>query len=160
MADDLTPPANDLYARDYVAWTEAQAAALRARGAGPTALDHDTLAGEIEDLGKSEVYACQSMVERIIEHLLKLQFVASPQDHAHWRGELVNFRGQLEDRLSRTIQNRLLARRQTLFLRQLKALSRRELIADADRVMSELPDGYSWDQIVDPDWYPVPSGRG
>jgi hypothetical protein len=160
MADDLTPPANDLYERDYVAWAEAQAAALRARGAGVTALDYDTLAEEVEDLGKSEFYACQSLVERIVEHLLKLQFVTSPQDHAHWRGELVNFRGQLEDRLSRTIQNRLLARRQALFLRQLKALSRRELIADPDRVTTELPDGYSWDQIIEPDWYPVPVARG
>ena len=153
MADDLKP-AVSLYETDLVAWSEAQVLALRSGGP----IDREHIAGEIEDLGKSEFYACQSLVERIVEHLLKLQFVTSPQDHAHWRGALVNFRGQLEDRLSRTIQNRLLARRQTLFLRQLKALSRRELIADADRVSTELPDGYSWDQIVDPDWYPAPRG--
>jgi hypothetical protein len=154
MADDLTPTARDLYERDYLAWTDQQAALLRARGAN--ALDYDNLAEEIEDLGKAEYYGCESRVERIIEHLLKLEFVHSPRDRAHWRGEVTQFRLQLQDRLSGTIVNRLKPRLPTLFDRQIKLLVRRELLNEPALVRVARPDGYMWDQITDEEWYPVP----
>ena len=153
MADDLTKP-QSLYDTDYLAWIEQQAAALRARGGGANALDYDNLAEEIEDLGKSEFNACQSFVERIIEHLLKLQFSSEVEPRAHWRGEILAFRDQLQDRLTRTLENRLREKLPLLFQRQVRQLHRRELLDDPAAFLAALPDGYGWDQITDPDWYP------
>lgn len=155
MADDLTKP-ETLYDRDFVAWAEQQAAALRARKGGENALDYDHLAEEIEDLGKSEHRTCRSYVQRIIEHLLKLQFIDSPRDRAHWRGEILAFRDSLEVDLTPTIRARLPRELPKLFTKQVRILHRRELLADPDAVLAALPDGYSWDQITDSDWYPEP----
>ena len=77
---------------------------MRARKGGENALDYDNLTEEIEDLGKSEFYGGQSFVERIIEHLIKLEFIADPDPQAHRRGEAVEFRNQLEDRLTQTMR--------------------------------------------------------
>jgi len=155
MADDLTRPANDLYERDYVAWAEAQAAALRAGAAGNTGLDYDHLAEEIEDLGKSEQRACRSLVERIIEHLLKLEFVHSTNDVAHWRGEILAFRDSLDDTLTPTIRSRIQLDLPLLMARQIRLLDRRGLLADVNAVSARVGEGYSWGQIIDPDWYPT-----
>jgi hypothetical protein len=155
MADDLIRPANDLYERDYVSWAEAQAAALRARGTGPTILDYDNLAEEVEDLGRSETHACSSQVENIIAHFLKIQFVGPIQTIPHWKGEISNFRWQLAKRLTRTIENRLPADLHGTFAHVVRNLATRGLLPDVDSVLAITP-GYDWDQIVDPDWYPDP----
>ncbi|WP_396594561.1 DUF29 domain-containing protein [Brevundimonas sp. R86498] len=156
MADDLIRPANDLYDRDYVAWAESQAAALRAGAAGHRALDYDHLAEEIEDLGKSEQRACRSLVERIIEHMLKLEFIRSANDVTHWQGEILAFRDRLDDTLTPTIRIRIQHDLPLLTARQIRLLDRRGLLADVDGVKARVGSGYSWEQIVDPDWYPVP----
>lgn len=152
MADDLTSPAS-LYDRDFVAWTEQQAQALRARRNGLNALDYDRLAEEIEDLGKSEQRTCRSYVERIIEHLLKLQYIDSPQDRPHWKGELLAFRDSLEDDLTPTIRNRLQGEMPRLYARQVERLHRSERISDQAAALATSA-AYSWDQVVDRDWHP------
>ena len=159
MADDLQKPpvsGSDLYERDYLAWTEVQARALRARTGGENALDYDNLAEEIEDLGKSEFYGCQSFVERIIEHLLKLEFTTDPDPRAHWRGEIVEFRSQLDDHLTRTIENRLRERLDTLFARRVVKITTAYPSMNADMIRASRPEGYLWSEIIDPDWYPEP----
>ena len=69
----------DLYESDFYAWTRAQAGALRglaeARWNGP--LDLARLAEEVEDLGSEQQWAVESQLERIIEHLLKLEYSPS-----------------------------------------------------------------------------------
>jgi hypothetical protein len=57
------------YDTDFYAWTQAQAAALRAKDWA--ALDLDHLAEEIEDLGKRDRRAVESYLEIILLHLLK-----------------------------------------------------------------------------------------
>ncbi|MFC5345086.1 DUF29 domain-containing protein [Brevundimonas staleyi] len=155
MADDLTRPANDLYERDYVAWTESQASALRSRRGGENALDYDNLAEEIEDLGKSEQRACESQIENIIEHLLKIEFVGPAETIPHWKGEVIGFRQELKKRLTRTIQNRLEPALDESFAYAIKRLTARDQLTDPDRVLAVLT-GYTWDQITNPDWYPAP----
>ena len=157
MADDLRNPGADLYERDYLAWTEVQASALRARKGGENALDYDNLAEEIEDLGKSEFYGCQSFVERIIEHLIKLEFIGDPDPQAHWRGEVLEFRNQLEDRLTRTIEQRLEQRLETLFDRRVRKIVTIYPQIEAARIRARRPEGYSWAEITGADWYPVPA---
>ena len=152
MADDLQTSRADLYERDYLAWTEVQAAALRARKGGENALDYDNLAEEIEDLGKSEYRACESQIENILEHLLKIEFVGPAETIPHWRGEIAGFRRELDKRLTATIRNRLRPDLDDAFAYAIKSLVERGMI-DRSRVLADRP-GYDWALVVDPDWYP------
>ena len=72
-----------LYDDDFYAWTQEQAELLRQGSAASNRLDFELIAEEIEDLGKSELHTVQSLSERIIEHLLKLEYagLAEPVRH-------------------------------------------------------------------------------
>ncbi len=154
MADDLHKP-EALYDRDYVAWTAEQARALRARRGGENALDYDNLAEEIEDLGKSETRACESQVENILEHLLKIEFVGPVETVPHWRGEVRGFRRELSKRLTATIENRIRPDLSDTAAYVVRRLSDSGLLPDAEAVLLRVQD-YDWDRIVDPEWYPAP----
>lgn len=56
-----------LYDTDYYAWTQDQAERLR-RLIGDNRIDAGDLADEVEDLGKSKLYAVFGLVERVLEH--------------------------------------------------------------------------------------------
>jgi hypothetical protein len=70
-----------LYQTDYYAWTKEQAAALRAMAAGrvSSALDLENLAEEVESWGRSDLNTVRSQFQRIIEHLLKLEYSPSAE---------------------------------------------------------------------------------
>ena len=57
-----------LYDRDFVLWTEEQAAALRRAKGSNLPLDWENLAEEIESLGKSDRRALSSQIRRILHH--------------------------------------------------------------------------------------------
>ena len=59
------------YERDFVAWSEVQAALLRARRID--GLDWDNLAEEIESMGRSDRRALESRLRVILLHLMKWQ---------------------------------------------------------------------------------------
>lgn len=88
-----------LYERDFYAWTQDQAAALRAlpERVRPNALDVEHLAGEIEDLGISERRAATSLIRQILVHLLKLRSQPGSPGAPHWQDEVDSFRAQLAD---------------------------------------------------------------
>jgi hypothetical protein len=71
-----TPMGDDsLYDEDVLAWAEQQAAALRQLGSRrdlPNELDLSNVIEEIEDVGKSELHAVESLIENILIHLLLL----------------------------------------------------------------------------------------
>lgn len=81
MADDASAT---LYDTDFYLWTQAQAAALRARAGSDKTLDYDRLAEEIEDLGKSDYRAVTSAVRLILEHLYKLHATRRREPVGHW----------------------------------------------------------------------------
>jgi len=91
--------ATDLYERDFYAWTQDQAARVRALGARKDGLDVENVAEEIESLGKSQRSAVRSLLANIIEHLLKLRFHPDQQPRRHWQVELRAFRRKLEREL-------------------------------------------------------------
>jgi hypothetical protein len=145
-----------LYDEDFYAWTQEQAALLRRGAAGANRLDAELVAEEIEDLGRSELHAAQSLCEHIIEHLLKLEFSGLVEPTDHWRDEIVEWRIQLERTLTRSIIAKLeLTDRYRLALRLLRRLER-----DAPGLMVRVPAEcpYSLDQILggsgDEDWFP------
>jgi Domain of unknown function DUF29 len=90
-------PSDSLYERDFFLWTQEQAEALRkaAREGSNLPLDWENLAEEIESLGNSDKREILSLLEVLIEHLLKL--AASPADlpRAQWRKEVRAFRRKL-----------------------------------------------------------------
>ena len=76
-----------LYEEDTVAWSEQQAAALRAaaRGGSNQPLDWENLAEEIEDLAKSLRLRLRSQISRIIHHLVKLEYSPAIDPRNGWR---------------------------------------------------------------------------
>jgi hypothetical protein len=148
--------ARSLYDEDFYAWTQEQAELLRRGGAGANGLDVELIAEEIEDLGKSELHACRSLCEHIIEHLLKLEYSGLAEPTEHWRDEIVEWRLQIDERLTRSIVAKMdLKERYRRALRLLRRLER-DVPGLMQRVPAECP--YSLDQIVgtgDEDWFPA-----
>src|SRR5437764_267728 len=148
--------AHSLYDEDFYAWTQEQAELLRRGGAGANGLDIELIAEEIEDLGKSELHTCQSLCEHIIEHLLKLEFSGLAEPADHWRDEIVEWRLQLERKLTRSIAAKMnLEERHRYALRLLRRFER-----DAPGLLARLPAEcpYSLDQILSrggEDWFPA-----
>ena len=66
---------NDLYCRDALAWAEQQATLLHRLAAGERlneAVDWPNVIDEVQDVGLSELRACQSLLQQATTHLLKL----------------------------------------------------------------------------------------
>ncbi|MEQ7153951.1 DUF29 domain-containing protein [Brevundimonas aurifodinae] len=141
MADDLKPPVS-LYETDFVAWTEAQAEALRR--VRPLGLDWSLVAEEIEDLGKSDQRACESLLEQIVLHLLKIELGVDRASERHWRGEVRAFRRSLSRRLSPTIEGRIRPMLAALVDRALGDLIEDGLVKPVTRI----PSGYDWSVLT------------
>src|SRR5437763_7339660 len=152
--DDI---AHSLYDEDFYAWTQEQAELLRRGGAGANGLDVELIAEEIEDLGKSELHACQSLCEHIIEHFLKLEFSGLAEPADHWRDEIVEWRLQLEKVLTRSVEAKLdMPSRYRAALRLVRRLER-DVPGLTSRIPAECP--YTLEQIRssgDEEWFPVP----
>lgn len=88
----------DLYERDFVAWTEEQAARIRAAAAthANLAIDWENVAEEIESLGKSDARELQSRLTTIIELLLKLRHSPAEEPRGGWAGTVVRARAEAE----------------------------------------------------------------
>jgi hypothetical protein len=76
-----------LYEADTVAWSENQAAALRAAASGASnqPLDWENLAEEIDDLAKSLRRRLRSQIARIIHHQVKLEYSPAIDPRNDWR---------------------------------------------------------------------------
>jgi hypothetical protein len=102
----MSPP-DDLYDRDFFLWTQAQADALRAAGKGQrgsNSVEWERVAEEVEDLGKSDLHAAESLTARILIHLYKLAWTQNAQPKGHWEGEVIALRGNLKRKLTPTIR--------------------------------------------------------
>lgn len=153
-ADVIDRPS--LYDTDYYAWTQAQAAALHARGAGETVLDYDNLAEEVEGLGKSVLRGCRSQVANIVRHFLKLQYALDRQPERHWRGEIIDFRIELQQDLTRSLTNRLRPQLSRIIDDQIESLSARGEIALPSSARPQAHETYTWERIVGRRWFPEP----
>jgi hypothetical protein len=144
-----------LYEEDFYAWTQRQAELLRRLPALGNEIDLEHIAEEIEDLGRSDLRAAQSLCEHIIEHFLKLEYSRLEQSADHWRAEIVEWRLQLDKILTASIEAKLdLADRYRAALRLLRQLER-----DVPGLTSRVPHAcpYTLEQIVsagDEDWFP------
>jgi Domain of unknown function DUF29 len=90
---------SELYDRDFVLWTEEQAAGLRRAKASNLPLDWENLAEEIESLGKLQRTELNSQIRRILRHLLKLEASPAADPRAGWRATIRDARAEIEELL-------------------------------------------------------------
>ena len=86
------------YDEDFFLWTQQQAEALRAMARQRTnaPLDWENIAEEIESLGKRDRRGCESLIGKIIVHLLKIKYWPDDEPVRHWKAEIRAFRRKLE----------------------------------------------------------------
>lgn len=82
--------------RDYYAWLCEQAARLRRHR--PAFLDWANVAEELEEMGRNEVHALTSFIERLLVHLLKWAYSPGKRSGS-WETSIENSRDEIEDRL-------------------------------------------------------------
>ena len=91
----LQPPEpGALYDSDVLSWSEQQAEVLRRLARGErvnAAVDWPHVVEEIEDVGRSEMRACGSLLQQAMVHLLKLHAWPESQSAAHWHDEAGTF---------------------------------------------------------------------
>jgi Domain of unknown function DUF29 len=149
-------PANQLYEDDFFAWTQSQARELRrfARTRPNALLDIEHVAAEIADLGTERRDALRSWTARILEHLLLLEHSPAAQPRRGWIDEIVNFRSEIERRLSRTLARDLKRRLPLLYAEARRNLQRKlERYGEAD-IAARLPERcpYTLDQVLGDFW--------
>lgn len=158
----IDPPGDDTgYDTDFLAWTIAQADALRARDM--MRIDWDNLIEEIESLGKSQRKELMSRLTIILVHLLKYQHGVDPRPRIGWRNTIVAQRVDLLDLLQ---ENPSLKREVESVLESKYPVSRLQALGqleehEPDRMAhysSVLPESlpYSPKQALDLDWLPDP----
>lgn len=91
-----------LYEKDFVRWTEEQAAALRAAaGLGTNLpLDWENLAEEIDSLGRSQSRELGSRIAVIIEHLIKLEASSAVDPRPGWIDTIGRERRNIDELLN------------------------------------------------------------
>ena len=106
-----TPVRPASYDDDILGWAEQQAALLRSLAGSslnlPKGLDLAHIAEEIEDVGKSEFYAVQSLIGQILIHLIKSASAISATPLRHWRSELLAFSSGLRKRYAPSMRARI-----------------------------------------------------
>jgi hypothetical protein len=147
----------DLYEDDFTAWAEAQAEALRKRSLNE--VDWANVAEEIEDLGRSNTRTFQSLVELILQHLLKIEYSGLAEPYAHWADEIDAARHNLSKEATPTLLARApgdLAARYAYAIRALRLSYRRR-----NERAPDVPDAcpYSWEDVLGrgEDWIPGPA---
>jgi Domain of unknown function DUF29 len=91
------------YDTDFYAWTQAQAAALRAKES--KTLDWVNLAEEIESLGRSERFAIERYLQNLLTHLLKWRYDPAIEPRRGWRITIRNARLDIAKRAVGSLGN-------------------------------------------------------
>ena len=139
---------NIKYEEDYYLWTQTMVEKLKNKDY--LNVDWDNLIEEIEDMGKSQKRAVESLLLRLTEHLLKLKYwqTEKEKNQKHWQSEVVNFRVLLRKRL-----------KESPSLKANLAEMYAEILPDSKRSMSKLFDlpeqiELTLTQVLDEDWFP------
>ena len=108
----MTTSTARLHDRDFVRWTETQAAELRRAAETGTNLPLDwlRLAEEVAALGERDRRELYSRLVRTLEHLLKLQFAPVDEPRRLWEVSILNQRRDLQHLLRSSPSLKRLAR--------------------------------------------------
>ncbi|MBE9223649.1 DUF29 domain-containing protein [Cyanobacterium stanieri LEGE 03274] len=96
MVMQLQTDHKSLYDTDYNLWVLETVKKLEKKDLD--SLDWENLIEEVLDLSKRDKRKIESLLMRLIEHLLKLQYWDEEKDRnkGHWQGEIRNFRKQIK----------------------------------------------------------------
>ncbi len=102
---------SDLYEGDILLWSERQADLLRRRAAGElvneTELDWPNIAEEIEDVGRTELRSCRSLLRQALRHMLKAEAWPLSRDAPAWRADAIDFRRQARDAFAPSMRQKI-----------------------------------------------------
>jgi len=102
---------SDLYEADILLWSERQAALLRRRAAGElvndSELDWPNIVEEIEDVGRSELRSCRSLLRQALRHMLKAEAWPASRDAPTWRADAIDFRRQARDAFTPSMRQKI-----------------------------------------------------
>ena len=99
------------YDTDILLWSEHQAALLRRRAAGELVneaeMDWPNIAEEIEDVGRSQLHAVESLLVQALRHMLKADAWPLSRDAPTWRADAIDFRRQARRRFVPSMRQRI-----------------------------------------------------
>ena len=102
---------SDLYDDDILLWSERQAALLRGRAAGTLVndaeIDWPNVAEEIEDVGRGEWHAVESLLVQAMRHMLKAEAWPTSRDAPSWRADAIDFRRQARRRFVPSMRRKI-----------------------------------------------------
>jgi hypothetical protein len=101
---------SDLYDQDILVWSERQADLLRRLDSGlPTneRPDWTNIIEEIEDVGRSELHAVESLLAQALRHWLKAEAWPASRDASTWRSDSIDFRAQARRRYTPSMRQRI-----------------------------------------------------
>jgi len=138
------------YDTDFYAWTQQQAAALRAKDWPAVDLEH--VAEEIEDLGNEQRHAVRSHLRVILLHLLKWAHQPTHRTPG-WRRSVLRGRAEVADRLEHQPSLRRVA---PALLSQAYPRARRLAAAETGLPLATFPEACPWSvtQVLDEDFWP------
>jgi uncharacterized protein DUF29 len=138
------------YETDFYAWTQAQAAALRAQQG--EALDWAHLAEEIEDMGISQRHAVHSHLRVLLLHLLKWQHQPERRSES-WLHSMANAQIELETYLD---ENRSLRAELPALVARAYPQARRLAARETHLEVRQFPADCPWspDDLLHPDIVP------
>ncbi len=147
-----------LYEKDFYAWTRQQAKALRAlaRTRPNVPVDWQHLIEEVEALGRSERHAVESLLETVIEHLLKLQFSPAAEPRRGWITTVWRSRRELQRRLTPSLRRHLQRQLQHHWQAGREAARFALELHGEGEAAARLPQHCPWTlkQLLDPDFWP------
>jgi Domain of unknown function DUF29 len=99
MVTSTQPTTQTLYDQDYYLWIRTTINQLRTGQF--SAVDLENLLEELETMGRSEKRAIESLLTKLLVHLLKLKCWDSERERnqGHWQGEIRTFRRQIKKSL-------------------------------------------------------------
>ena len=152
----------ELYDRDFVLWTEEQAAALRRAQDSNLLLDWENLAEEIESLGKSQRTELKSQSRRILRHLFKLAGSPANEPRGGWLATVRDARAEIDDILedSPSLRREMaeIVQRQSATAAKLAGADLAQYGEPDDKIRARLEaGGFTAEQVLG-DWFPDPPG--
>lgn len=143
-----------LHEADFYTWAGETAKSLRALR--PAGIDWESVAEEVEDLGRSERRALKSQLHRLLQHLLKWEHQPERRSDS-WRVSVENARDEIRDALE---DNPGLGAELPDLIEKAYRLARREACAETGLADAMFPQACPWtfDQVVDNNFWPGISG--
>ncbi len=152
MTSNINLLSRSLYEKDFNLWLLRTIEQLRAGKFDE--IDLENLIEEMESMGRSERRALESLLIRLLEHLLKLTYWESERFRCQrgWGKEIRNFRFSIQKILKDSPSLKPYIKE---VFNECYQQARLNFIDDSE--IEDLPLSVTWtaEQVIDPDWLPL-----